>query len=649
MSIVRMNRLRVIAVRDQRDALMLALQRFGCVEVHEPEELLSDEETAAALQPERAQLAERRTALASMQAAVRVLGQYAPEKKKLLSARPAVKEADFLDEDALGADAVLAGQINERESRIRRLSAEIARVSADREALSPWEALEEPLTGAGTKTCGIALFSAAAQIDMTSVLAAAEGASEAVEIVLVSEDEQQHCFLAIALKKELDRIADALRGIGCTQVAFPGLEGTAKENIERLGQELEALTQERDALRGELAALGGKTASLRLSCDRLAAEAARAEATERLVGTGSVVILEGWIPAEQTSRLGELLAAFDCAWETREPTEDEVPQVPVSLKNSRIVKPMNLVTEMYSLPAYDGIDPNPYMWPFFVLFYGIMMADMGYGILMCLVSLIALKKMRPKDGGTKYLLSLAGLCGVATFLFGALTGGFFGDLIPQMAAIIDPDTTLTALPSLFTPLNDTMMILIGSLALGVVQIFTGMIISVVHKCRTGQALSALFEEGAWWCILFGAVLMILKLGPWLLIAGGVLLTVGQFVTKKSIVGGLTGLFGAVYNGVTGYFSDILSYSRLMALMLAGSVIAMVFNTLGAMTGSAVAFLIVAMIGNALNFALNLLGCFVHDLRLQVLEFFSRFYQDGGRPFRPLHIDPQNVEMIKEET
>ena len=644
-----MKRLRVIAVRDQRDALMLALQRFGQVEIHEPEELLSDEEAAALLQPERAGLADRRAALASMQAAVRVLGQYAPEKKKLLSARPMVKESDFLDAEALAEDIALAEEINERESRIRRLAAESARVSTEIESLLPWESLELPLNGAGTKTCGIALFSAAAQIEPASVLAAAEGATEATELMTVSEDEQQRCFIVIALKDELESAADALRGIGCTQVAFPGAEGTAKDNIARLRQELAAQEQERTALEVELTGLGGRMAGLKLSCDRLASDAARAEASERLSGTESVVVLEGWLPAEEEPALEKLLSDFDCAWETRDPTDDEYPQVPVTMKNSRIVKPMRLVTEMYALPAYDGIDPNPYMWPFFVLFYGVMMADMGYGILMCLASLIALKKMRPKDGGTKYLLSLAGLCGISTFIFGALTGGFFGDLIPQMAALIDPNTTLTALPCLFTPLSDTMMILIGSLALGVVQIFTGMIISVVHKCRTGQALSALFDEGAWWCILFGVVLMILGLGPWLLIAGGVLLTVGQFVTKKSLVGGLTGLFGAIYNGVTGYFSDILSYSRLMALMLAGSVIAMVFNTLGAMTGNVVSFLIVAMIGNALNFALNLLGCFVHDLRLQVLEFFSRFYQDGGKPYKPLNIDPQYVEMIKEET
>ena len=640
MSIVKMKKLRILAVRDQRDELMSALQRLAG--------MLSDEDAAAILKPEHAELTTLRTELSGMQSALKVLERYAPEKKKLLSARPTVSRTEFLDEAALADDLSLAVELNDCDAHIRRIAADEAKLQTDIEALTPWLPLDVNLSGAGTKTCALGLFSALAQIEMRSVKEAAEGVSEAVQLVLVSDDEQQHCFAVIALRSELSAVSDAIRAIGCTQVSFPGMQGTAKENIERLKGELAALTQEREALEEEIRAQGERLPSLRLSCDRMAARTAKAEATERLSGTDSIVALEGWCPEEELPRLEALLKDFDCAWETSDPAPEEYPQVPVSLKNRRIVKPMSLVTEMYSLPAYDGIDPNPYMWPFFILFYGVMMADMGYGILMILASLIALRKMRTKDGGTKYLLSLLGMCGVSTFLFGAMTGGFFGDMIPQIAAIANPDTTLTALPSLFTPLDDTMMILIGSLALGIVQIFSGMVISVVHKCKTGAGLSALFDEGAWWCILIGIVLLVLGLGSWLLIAGGALLVVGQFWEKKSVMGGLTGLFGAIYNGVTGYFSDILSYSRLMALMLAGSVIAMVFNTLGAMTGNVVTFIIIAMIGNALNFALNLLGCFVHDLRLQVLEFFNRFYKDGGRPYKPLNIDPDYVEIIKED-
>ena len=647
MSIVKMKKLRVIALRAQRDELMRELMRLGCVQVVSDEELASDPEAAASLRPERADLPRLKTDESCLAAALRVLGQYAPEKKKLLSARPTVAESEFLDGGALARDLALAEEIVGWDASVRRLTTEEARIRTEIEALEPWQPLDLALNAVGTRRCAVGLVSAISQIDISSIRAAAESVTENVELELVSEDDIQRCWLVLALKEELPAVLDAVRAIGCTQVTFPGKKGTAKENIALLTAELERLAAEKAALTEKITAQKDSAAALRLSADRMKAEVAKGEAIERLYGTGSVVLLQGWCPAPEEEALAALLGRFDCAWETSDPTEEEYPETPVQLKNSEVVQPMSLLTEMYSLPAYDGIDPNPLMWPFFVLFYGIMMADMGYGILMMLASLIAVKKMRPK-GGAGHLLRLLGMCGVSTFIFGALTGGFFGDLLPQIAQMINPDTAFKALPSLFTPLSDTVMILVGSLALGVVQIFTGMIVNVVYKCRNGDALGALFEEGAWWCILFGLVLVILKLGPWLLVAGFVLLAAGQFREKKSLGGGLIGLFGAIYNGVTGYFGDILSYSRLMALMLAGSVIAMVFNTLGAMTGNVIAFVVIAMVGNALNFALNLLGCFVHDLRLQVLEFFNRFYKDGGKAYEPLNIDPQYVDLIKEE-
>ena len=384
--------------------------------------------------------------------------------------------------------------------------------------------------------------------------------------------------------------------------------------------------------------------------DRLAQDVQREEVKGRLLSTGATLFLEGWAPAERMDELAALLDGYAAAWEAVDPEPDEYPQVPIQLKNNAFTRPLNMVTEMYSLPAYGGLDPNPLMAPFFILFYGIMMADMGYGLVMMLASVVVLKKARPK-GTTNYLFSLMGLCGISTFVMGALTGGFFGDFIPQLLRIIDPESTFE-LPALFTPLNDTIAILIGSLVLGFVQIITGMAISFVKQTREGHFLDALFNEGTWWIIYAGVALAILGIGnvagvPVVLALGGVMLVVGCCRQTKGIAV-LGTIVNTVYNGVTGIFSDVLSYSRLMALMLSGSIIASVFNTLGSITGNVIGFVIIAMIGNALNFGLNILGCFVHDLRLQCLEFFGKFYQDGGKPFRPLSINTKFVDMIKEE-
>ena len=307
-----------------------------------------------------------------------------------------------------------------------------------------------------------------------------------------------------------------------------------------------------------------------------------------------------------------------------------------------------MVTEMYSLPAYNNVDPNPLMTPFFILFYGIMLADMGYGLLMILASVLVTKLYHPK-GTMGHMFSLAGLCGVSTFIMGAVTGGFLGDFIPQLVKIINPASTFQ-LPALFTPLNDTLMILIGAMCLGVVQIITGMAISFIHKLKNGAVMDAVWEEVTWWVVFAGLPLAILGVTPVVLIVGGVMILGGAVWGAKDksgfgkVLGTVTGVFGSLYNHITGYFGDILSYSRLMALMLAGSVIAQVFNTLGSIPGNIFVFLLISLVGNALNFALNLLGCYVHDLRLQCLEYFGKFYEDGGKPFQPLAMNTKFVDI-----
>ena len=333
---------------------------------------------------------------------------------------------------------------------------------------------------------------------------------------------------------------------------------------------------------------------------------------------------------------------MDCAWEAEDPAPEEIHDVPVRLKNNWLTKPLNMVTEMYSLPAYNNVDPNPLMAPFFILFYGIMMADMGYGLLMFLAGFFISRKYRPK-GTMGHLFGLMTLCGVSTFIMGAITGGFFGDFLTQ--AVLLTTGKEFALPALFTPLDDTLMILLGSMALGLVHIITGMAISFVRKLQNGAVLDAVFEEVTWWVVFLGIGLTALGITNLVLYLGILLVVAGPLITGKGF-GKVTGIFASLYNHITGYFGDILSYSRLMALMLAGSVIAQVFNTLGAIPGNIIVFIIISMAGNALNFALNLLGCYVHDLRLQCLEFFNKFYEDGGKPFRPLAMDTKYVDITE---
>ena len=431
-----------------------------------------------------------------------------------------------------------------------------------------------------------------------------------------------------------------------SRLARTALDRGGQENIRLLDQELREIDSQRQAEIKAIQAMNGVQKELKTGLDRVNQVLAAESAKERLLTGGSILFLDGWASVPEIPALESELAKFDCAYELTEPEADDYPDVPVELRNGKLVRTLNMVTDMYSLPAYGSVDPNPLMAPFFIFFYGFMMADMGYGILMMLASWIIMKKAKPNGPTLRHMIPLMGLCGISTFIMGALTGGFFGDFIPQLLKLINPASTF-AMPSLFDPLNDALSVLIGSLAIGLVQIFTGMIVSMYKQIKRGETMAALCNEGAWFVvfILAGAAAATGQVKP-CVIAILALLVLTQGYGKEGIVGKIMGIFGSLYNNITGYFSDIMSYSRLMALMLAGAVVAQVFNQLGAITGNVILFVIIAAVGNALNFALNLLGCFVHDMRLQCLEFFGRFYEDGGKPFRPLNINTQYVDIVK---
>ena len=634
-----MKHLRLLGMESEREALLKAMQDMECVEISSIDE---SEETLKSgfAKPDDKALMSAQEASRAYRTALASLDRFAPEKKGMFRKRQGVSRAAFFSAESEENARTAAETINKDTRRLGEIESERTKNEALRATLAPWLTVDAPLGGADG---ALAVFFGTAGLNVTddAFKALANSLDGLLTWQQASSDRSLRYLLVMCHGSVKERALSALRDLGFSTVSFRGMTGTAKENDKALAENLAALEKERQEIEQRIAGLGGKREALLEASDRAAIALRREEAKSRLVGTDKVFLLEGWLPADRCAEIEKTLKPFTCAIETREPTEDEYPQVPVQLKNNKLTRPLNMVTEMYSLPAYGTLDPNPLMAPFFILFYGIMMADMGYGLLMMIASVIISKKYRPK-GTSGELFSLLGLCGISTFIMGALTGGFFGDFLTQLVAIVSPGTVF-ALPKLFDPLDDLTMILIGSMALGMVQIVTGMAISLIEKCKRKKFLDAFFEEITWWIVFVGIALLALGKGAAVLYVGCALVLLGPIVQGKGW-GKLTGVFGSLYNHVTGYFGDILSYTRLMALMLAGSVIAQVFNMLAAMPGNVIAFIIISMLGNAMNFGLNLLGCYVHDLRLQCLEFFNKFYVDGGKPFRPMTLDTEYVDL-----
>ena len=645
MAIVKMKRLQVLALERDHDRMLRQLQHMGCLEISEPDtrtlpDTLRRCDTAAA-----DCLARQR----QLQTAIDTLRRTAPPVKTgLLTPRRPISEADYLDDAALAEELETAQRVNELAAELNRLTARETQLRGEQAALRPWRSLDIPMELTETRWADVTTGTLPPFARWDEVQGALNAAAPEAEGYLLYADKEQQCILLLTHKSVTAQVLELLRGFGFTAGQLKGRHGTPEENLTALDDALAQTAQEKETARQALTALGGRLPDLQLCSDRLNSRLMREENRKRLLTDGCIVAFDGWIPAAKVPKLTAWLDTLDCAYDLRDPTAEEIPDVPVALQGNVLTRSMNCITEQYSMPAYDGVDPNPIMAPFFIFFFGMMMADMGYGLVMIIGSLLFLKKKRPDD---RSFMEMIFWCGIMTFIFGALTGGFLGDFIPQLCRLIDPASTV-ALPALFDPLNDTMAIMVGSLVLGAIQVFTGMTVSVVEKCRNGRFPDALFDEITWWIILAGGAMALLGVGsvggvPVVLCIGGVMLLYGAGRGKKGF-GKITGVVAAVYNGVTGFFSDILSYVRLMALMLSGAVLAQVFNMLGATTGNIVTFIVISLVGNTLNLALNLLGCYVHDMRLQFLEFFGRFYKDGGKAYRPLCIKSNYVEIVKED-
>lgn len=640
MAILKMKKLRLMAVRSQKDELLRELIRHGCVEFSELEDQIQGSEIENIVSRESSDVATLKSQLTSLNHAIALLNTYAPKKEKMLSAKPELEDVVFLDDTGITGALGFAEAIEGYDGRIKRISAEESRQRSIIESLQPWLGLELPLNTEGTERCGVLMGTIPVKLDLAEVQAAVAGVDEESELFQINEDKRDRYVLLVAMKDKIPAMQECLRAFGFSASSLGGMKGTARECAVAATEALKELAAEKENCIQNIVAEAVRRDELKLAADRVSTKIALAEADEKLYGTASAVVMEGWIPEEREAELAEVFERFGCAWETITPEESEYPEVPVKLKNNKFTNALNMVTDMYSLPAYGSLDPNPLMAPFFILFYGLMMADMGYGLIMILAALVAMKKIKPRRGSLSFCqLLLYG--GISTFIMGALTGGFFGDALEQIGKILNLGDGWGHLPALFSPMTDSMMVLIGAMALGLVHLNTGMVINFVKKTKRGQLADAIWEEGALWVTLVGIILYVLKIGnvggvPVVLVIGLVMVFYGGSRGAKGF-GKLLSIFTTLYNTATGWFGDILSYSRIMALMLAGSVIATVFNTIGGIANSLWLFIPVFLIGHALNFALNLLGCYVHDLRLQCLEYFGKFYEDGGRAFDPLEV------------
>lgn len=656
MAIVKMKRLRVIALAAQRDELLQRLLHAGCVEVTEPQAELSDPEWTALLKRDTSALSDVKARQNAVNSALEALQKYAPEKKGLFIHRRTIKEKEFLSDAAMNAALHSAGEINARVQKISQLHTQENRLTGQRASLTPWSGLDLPLNTGGTEHARVSFHTCPAAVDLAEVRQALAQAAPSAELFPVSADRELQYLLLMCHRIESETVTETVRPWSFSTVTFKDMSGPAAENIARIDRELEDIRARRDKTAEEIAAMAPCRRDLQVCADRLTTELSKESAKEKLLTNGTVVFLEGWVTEPGIPKAEAEMLKFACAWETAEPLEEEEP--PILLHNPKWMTPINMVTEMYALPAYRGIDPNPLIFWFFLFFFGFMFADVAYGIIIWAVSFIIWKSYKPK-GTMGYMFRLGQYMGISTFICGVFTGGFFGDVIPKVAEQMF-GIPLEGLPQwlqtfsngiIVNPINDPMTTLILAVVIGVVQLVFGQCIHIYMGFRDGTAVDSLLDVVPWW-LFFASIGLVVAGQPWWwILVGCVILIATQGHTKRGFFGKLLGGVASLYD-VTSWLSDILSYSRLMALMLATSVIASVMNTLGTLGGLSVGgiilFVAVFIIGHVFNVGVNIIGTYVHAARLQYLEFFGKFYEEGGQAFQPMTYNTKYVDIIEEE-
>ena len=660
MAVVEMRKLTVIGLNSSRTPFIHELMHLGVVEIDSNEGVINDEEWMPDIfrTSNSADVSRLEADISRVSTALEAIGKYDTAKKPLFPSRIKLYRGDFAKlmdsiktETELNVDKAVETykDIADRRTEINRLRGLIA-------GLKPWETLDIPLEMNETEHALVQLGAAPVKTDTVQMTADVQAAAPSVIVQEVSKDKQQKYYAFICLKEEKEQLLEALRPYNFSAVTLADQKGTATEAMHRYEKEIEK--NEKNIAEDEeiLKKLVAYREHIEFLYDSLMMRRDRARVVGDMVSTEMVFYFDGWMPAKAQPEVEALLKEYEFYYNIEEPDPDDE-SVPVLLQNNSIVTPFEAVTGMYSLPGRHDIDPTAILAPFYFLFFGLMLSDAAYGLILTTLCAIILKKYKP-EGTTHRMIKMFMFCGLSTFMWGALFGGWFGNFF-TVAAKTFFGKEFVIKPLWFDPLSEPMRLLVVSLILGAIHLFVGMGVQAYMDIKDGRPLDALFDIGLWYLLLIGIVLFAfggklgagaVGIGKIMAIVGavGILLTGGR--KKKGIFGKLTGGLGSLY-GITSYLSDVLSYSRLLALGLATGVVAQVFNTLGSLAGGGIAgsilLIVVFAFGTVFNIAINALGAFVHSCRLQYVEFFGKFYTGGGRPFAPFERKTKYIKILKE--
>lgn len=666
-----MKTVRIIALRQDRKRLLEHLQDSALVQLTKAEK--SRDGFGRVNVTPQMQVFERNVDLT--QQALRILDNVKPEKTSMLDSFKGRRE---IDPDEIGVIAKNAKEVIEICSNIAELdkqcsdnAAEQIRIQTQLAQLESWQKLDIPLNTTGTKSTAVFIGSLPEQYSEQRLKEALAKENPKLEFAAEIQYSEAAVTNVVVFTPQSQRTMaeEALRALGFARPMSP-THRIPKEKAERLRQKSEELRRSTEKAQEEIASYADARDKIKVTQDYFRLRSDKYNVINHLDHSRHVFVIEGYVPEEDCEKLEALCTRVaTCTVEFGEAGDD----APVKLKNNKFAAPAQGILTMYASPGKNDIDPTPILAFFFYFFFGMMFSDAGYGILMVIATGLMIKIFKP-DKKMYNNLKLFQYCGISTTIWGLIFGSFFGDAPAAIAYMFsgtktvmahsisnmsDPTPALMPWPAI-DPQKDALTLMIISIAFGLVHILVGMGCKFVVCLRQKDYGGAFFDTGLWMLLLVGfAVLaagmittpVLTTVGAVIAIACAVGLVLTQGRGKKGIVGKAIGGLASLYD-ITGYISDLLSYSRLLALGLTTGVMAQVFNMLATMMGTnvlGIVFMVVIfVIGHLVNIGLNALGAYVHTMRLQYVEMFSKFYEGGGKEFEPFSLNTKYIKIQEDK-
>ncbi|TAH72141.1 MAG: V-type ATP synthase subunit I [Anaerolineaceae bacterium] len=676
MALLQMQRIYIYALKKDRKQILELLQRRGVVEVRsmlKEDKVFSKSDVSVAKQNLEKNISITCDSLS-------ILNNYIKEDKSILSALAGRKELPVEEYDSFKEKykptVNMAKRIIELSKIIAENKAEVFRLQTQIEILTPWVNLDIPLNFKGTKFTRGFIGTLPKPWTLEEIY---EKLAQymPLDVDIISTTKEQTCIFVLCTNDKKDKVYEVLRGMEFTLPSLsidqlPTADLSPAEQLELLVQQIDKTKSNIQAAIDEMESYDKNRNELKFLLDYDTMRLEKYEVIGSLIQSKNVFIISGFIAEKDFSAIEEeLTSKFDLAVESAEPRKRD--DIPVLYKNNGFSEPLEGTVNSFSPPAKGEMDPTMVMSLFYYALFGLMLSDAGYGFLIAVTCAFGLIKFRKTiEKPMKNTLKMYMFCGIATVFWGIIFSSYFGDIFDVVGKTFFGVTDLPVIPPVwFYPVEKPMLMLTFSMAIGIVHLLTGLAMKGYQLAKQKDYKGIIYDVIFWYVLLISGIVLLLSMKMVTDILGitvnisdvavdvagilfgasavAIILTNGRESKQpfKRILKGLYALYG-----ISGYLSDILSYSRLLALGLATGVIGSVINQMASMTAGGffgpIIFTIIVILGHALNLGINALGAYVHTNRLQYVEFFGKFYEGGGKVFKPFGINTKYYK-IKEST